>query len=377
MGLRSQLHRRRRLAYGAWRRTRDWEFWPTWVMVAPLVPWMVRCGLEAGELTAFTASNPGMPTGGLIGESKWQILEDLRRAAPDHLPAARLLRASDPPADRREAALAFYAAQGGAPVVLKPDVGQRASGVVIARSAAVVARYATDVPVDTIAQAYAPGEEFGLFYLRMPGEDRGTLLSIGHKQVLCVTGDGRRDLERLILDDDRAVCLAALHFERLGPRLAEVPAAGARVPLLELGTHARGSIFVDGENLRTSALEQAVDRISRGVPGFHFGRYDVRATPADLREGRFTILELNGVGADQAHVYDPRYGARDYWRTMRHHWQAAYRIGAANMAQGAEATPLLGIWRALQHYQRDVQPLHAQAGFAGPQPSANSPVRSP
>ncbi|TNE90513.1 MAG: hypothetical protein EP330_07860 [Deltaproteobacteria bacterium] len=363
MNLRTSLHRRRRLAYGAFQRTVNWEFWPTWVMVTPLAPLMFRYGVKAGDLAAFTASNPVIPTGGMVGESKWDILEALRAVSPAHVPAAILLRADEPADERVTRALAFFADTPG-PVVLKPDRGQRASGVVIARREAVVARYAREVAVDTIVQAYAPGEEFGVFYVRYPGAERGEVWSIGHKQPIYVTGDGRRSLGDLILDDDRAVCLAHVHFERLQTRLEEVPAEGDRVQLLEVGTHARGSVFVDAGHLKTAELEAAIDRISRGYDGFYFGRYDVRAAPEDLARGAFQIIELNGVGSEQAHVFDPQYGPFDYWRTMRKHWKAAYAIGAENARQGAETTPLLALWQTLKDYRASDAPHHPGESFA-------------
>ncbi len=45
----------------------------------------------------------------------------------------------------------------------------------------------------------------------------------------------------------------------------------------ELGSHCRGSVFLDGGRLATPALEAGIDRISQAHPGFVFGRFDIRA----------------------------------------------------------------------------------------------------
>ncbi len=90
----------------------------------------------------------------------------------------------------------------------------------------------------------------------------------------------------------------------------------------------------------------------RGVPGFHFGRFDVRASSgAELARGRFTILELNGVTSEAAHVYDPRYGLCAAWRVLLAQWRLAYAIGAANARAGARVSSLAELRAAVCDYR--------------------------
>src|SRR5690606_5707359 len=156
------------------------------------------------------------------------------------------------------------------PLVLKPDIGERGSGVAIARTDAEVRAYLERAAGDTIVQAYAPGFEFGVFYFRRPGEERGQIFSVTDKQFPSVTGDGVRSLETRILADDRAVCMAPFYLRRHAARLSWVPASGEVVLLVELGTHCRGAAFLDGGWVRTPALEAAIDRLSQGFDGFWF-----------------------------------------------------------------------------------------------------------
>src|SRR5262249_40126806 len=182
----------------------------------------------------------------------------------------------------------FMAGRGiGFPVVLKPDQGQRGSGVVVVKSQDELNDYLRGAAVDTIIQEYAPGTEFGVFYYRLPGEDRGKIFSITEKRFPVVVGDGESTLEQLILRDERAVCMARFYLHRHRDRLWEAPAAGERVQLVELGTHCRGAIFLDGGWVKTECLEEAFDQISRGFEGFYYGRFDVR-TPAveEFKQGR-------------------------------------------------------------------------------------------
>ena len=44
-------------------------------------------------------------------------------------------------------------------------------------------------------------------------------------------------------------------------RLQEVPAPGEAVPLVELGSHCRGAVFLDGNHLHTPELEEAIEHL--------------------------------------------------------------------------------------------------------------------
>ena len=118
---------------------------------------------------------------------------------------------------------------------------------------------------------------------------------------------------------------------------------------MEIGTHCRGAIFLDGERLRTPELEDAVDRLSRAYEGFFFGRYDLRVPSVEeLRRGRgFKVIELNGVTSEATHIYDPRNGLRAAYRTLFEQWRLAFEIGKRNVERGAETVSLGHLTRLL------------------------------
>ncbi|MEO0650749.1 MAG: alpha/beta fold hydrolase, partial [Planctomycetota bacterium] len=152
---------RRQLA-GSYLRKRHWEFWPPWVFYPPVVFYVLYRGVRAGSLTAFTACNPAIPHGGFIGESKRAILEGLSGAG-EALPAWTLVPAGDDRERRRQALIEFVEGPQapGFPLVLKPDVGQRGSGVVVAKSLERALEYVCETDIALIAQAYLEGAEFG------------------------------------------------------------------------------------------------------------------------------------------------------------------------------------------------------------------------
>jgi hypothetical protein len=132
------------------------------------------------------------------------------------------------------------------------------------------------------------------------------------------------------------VCVAPV-FERAASSLLEsIPAEGDRVRLVEIGSHCRGAVFLDGSSLITPALEAAIDRIARFHPGFYIGRFDLRVeSVAALQEGRgLAVLELNGVAGEPAHIYDPAIGIWRAYLILFAYWKTAFEIGAMNRDRG-------------------------------------------
>jgi membrane protein DedA with SNARE-associated domain len=336
----------RRRAFGFLQRKLRWEFWPAWAAYLPLIPYLLYLAGKHRSFTLFTAANPGIATGGLAGESKSQILTHLNRVpgavaefflVPEHSKDELLQRFPWP-----------------FPVVLKPDVGERGEGVAVIRTHEDLRHYMNRAAFPIIVQRYIPGAEFGVFYCRYPGQATGCILSITEKRFPQVTGNGVNTLRELILGDRRAVCLAAAYQKAAQRPLTDVPAQGESVQLVELGSHCRGAVFLNGWQLKTDALEAAIDRISQSHPGFYFGRFDIRVP--DIQEfqqgGGFKVIELNGVAGEATHVYDPAVSLLEAYRVMFRQWRIAFEIGSRNRAQGAAPMPLLELLRVVARHQQ-------------------------
>jgi pimeloyl-ACP methyl ester carboxylesterase/membrane protein DedA with SNARE-associated domain len=333
--------RGRRLLLSRWRRLTRWEFWPPWVFYPPVAVYVLWLGVRHRSPLLFTAANPGMPGGGVVGESKWHILRSFS-GPPSVLPAMTFLP-GDTTADQRRAQVDSFMAEHGLgwPLVLKPDVGERGAGVAIVRSRQQLHRLLEHARGALLVQEYLPGREYGIFYHRTPDDTAGRIFSITDKRLPTVTGDGVSTLEALILRGERTVCIARMLLQRHATRLWDVPVDGEVVALVDLGTHCRGAAFFDGTALRTATLEAAVDRVSRDFSGFYFGRYDVRAESDEaLQQGRFKVIELNGVASEATSIYDPRHRLIDAYRILKQQWRIAFEIGAANRAAGARPATL-------------------------------------
>jgi hypothetical protein len=243
------------------------------------------------------------------------------------------------------------------PVVLKPDAGQRGSGVSIVRSWEQLCEYLTHAAFPVILQEYVPGEEYGVFYYRYPGDERGRVFSVTEKRMPILFGDGKRTLEELILADDRAVCISDFYLRKNSDRTHKVPAAGESVQLVEIGTHCRGAIFLDGGETITPDLEEVIDRIAKTFDGFFFGRFDIRVpSRQDFMAGRnMKIVELNGVTSEATHIYDPKLSLFDAYRVLFEQWRIAFEIGDLNRTRGIRPASVADLFNAAREYRRLAQ----------------------
>jgi membrane protein DedA with SNARE-associated domain len=326
-----------------------WEFWPMWVFYAPVGLWTAWLALRSGGYRTLTAANPGMPDGGVVGESKHEILSRLPETST--IPSAALEPGG---IDERLAALdaAMWTHGWTFPVVLKPDVGQRGTGVRLVRDAAAAAEYLGLMTARVVVQPYHAGPfEAGVFYYRMPDWPHGRILSITDKHFPAVDGDGRSTIEDLVWAHPRYRMQAATFLERLSDRRHERPPHGVRVPLGLAGNHAQGAMFTDGGSLLTPALEARIDEIARAYPGFFIGRFDIRYRSRDgFMSGRdLAIVELNGATAECTNIYDPSSSLVSAYRQLFRQWRLVFAIGAANRRLGREASSterLLSLLRA-------------------------------
>ncbi len=351
--------RGRRLLVGRWRRLTHWEFWPSFMIYAPLTPYLVWLAIKHRSATTFTAANPGIPAGGFVGESKSEILA----ALPAEVVPRWVTVPSESEGLNRHQRLAllkeFFPQQPPSwPIVVKPDVGERGQGVVIARSWADVANRLRLERRTLIGQEFVAGEEFSVFWMRRPSQPRGFVFSITIKKPATVVGDGRRSLYDLILADDRAVALVERYLEERPDARERIPLAGEAVPISKVGSHSRGTIFEDGAHLISDDLEAAIGAIaesfarSDGKPGsgFDFGRFDLITDDQEsLRRGEnLRILEANGVTSESTNMYDRRHSLLAGLGILARQWRVCFEIGAERREQGftpASWRRLLGDWR--------------------------------
>lgn len=357
------LHVIRKFAASGWpsrfntyqERLKRWEFWPAWIFYPPVVLYYVRLAIKHRGLTLPTAANPGIFSGGIVGESKIALLKTLMATSPEFTAEAELIMGES--VQQRLESLREICRRRNIdyPVILKPDVGQRGAGVKLIQTELQAAAYFERTHAPLIVQRYALGpHEAGVFYYRFPGQPRGRIFAITEKIFPMLIGDGRSTVSELVHAEPRARFMATRYLRRLAGRRDEILAAGQTLRLVEAGNHAQGCIFRDGDRFSTPALAERIDGISRKIPGFFIGRYDLRfANEDELRSGNnFQIVELNGAASEATNIYDSKNSIFEAYRTLFRQWDLVFAIGAANRRRGSTATPVLALWRKWREYNQ-------------------------
>jgi membrane protein DedA with SNARE-associated domain len=321
------------------RKYRSWEFWPAWLFYPPVVAICAWHSIRFAGVSLPALANPGQKNGGIVGESKFELLRALATAAPEQTPPTALINPTDLRSRMRQFQAAMESLSLSFPVVLKPDVAQRGAGFAKITSTAQVYSYLATVTAPVLLQRYVDAKrELGIFYYRFPDENRGHIFGITKKEFPHITGDGLHTLRELIRRDRRASLIAETYLARLSPIADRVVPAGEKVRLVEAGNHCQGCIFRDGAHLLSQELEDHIDAIARRIPGFFVGRFDLRYdSEADLETGRCQILELNGAASEATNIYDSRHSLWNAYKTLYRQWEIVYAIGAENRRRGESA----------------------------------------
>ncbi len=319
------------------------EFWPGWIFYMPVVAYWIALGLRYRDLSLPSAANPRISTGGLCGESKSSILDQAGPFASSWI--ARYSRFRTGTQDDARARLLMAQDALSLPIVVKPDIGCNGTGVRLVEDDQALAETLAAFPRDTdlLLQELIPHDgEAGIFYIRHPNSALGQITSLTHKRAPILYGDGKSTINDLIMADPRTRLVPHLYLPRLQSRLHEVPGAGRPLRLVFAGNHCKGSLFANGASDITPALNATIHQIMSDIPDFHFGRIDVRyRSVASLRRGTgFRIIEINGVGSEATHIWDPSTRLRDAYRTQFDHYRQAFEIGAAKREAGFRSSGL-------------------------------------
>lgn len=338
------------------------EFWPGWLFYAPVKLYSAWLMLRYGGIALPTIANPHFDVGGLVGESKSQILcqapESLQPLLAEHVLLAS--RTHDADADLARAKTALQQAGLTYPLVAKPNIGCRGMGVQRIFTDADLNRYLAQFPQGQeiiLQKLYDYPHEAGLFYIRHPDWRQGIIFSLTMKHFAQVTGDGTSTLRQLIENHPRAGKIAHLYLPRHRDRWDLVIPRGQNYRIAFAGSHSRGTIFKDGKNLITPKMIAAWDELCRKIPEFYFGRFDVRYHDfADLENARnIKIVEINGAGAEATHIWDADCSLWAAYKTLFAQYRHLYAIGAKNRRRGFTPLPL----GQLRHHYRLHQELAA------------------
>ncbi len=322
-----------------------WEYWPLWLSAVPIVGMYLWFAIRARHLFFFSNVNPAIPLGGAFGESKNDILKLL----PPHVkPATAWIPRS---LSFEEALQRIAAAKVAFPVIAKPDIGERGFLVNKIETPEALRTHLHSYAADFIVQEFLEAPiEAAVMFCRLPGGPF-SLLSVCLKEFLTVRGDGHSTVRQLLQSSDRARRQLE-RLEREQPQLLDArPEAGQTIVVEPVGNHARGTKFVDACSLIDSSMTKAFETLCRQIPGVYFGRFDLKCSSIEaLKRAEGKVMELNGVLADPAHVFDPSCGAHKAYREYYRQWRSLYEIYRIQRSLGVAPTPHREGLRQLVNY---------------------------
>ena len=313
-----------------------WEYWPFQVVYIPIYFLWTFYSLKARSIFFFNASNPSIKNGGFIMESKKAIYDLI----PSQYYPKTVLIKEGTLLDEIEKTIVDSGIKY--PLIAKPDIGLRGSGVQKINTVADLRHYAQKANFDYVVQDLIPFKnEVGIFYVRYPDQKFGKITGIVSKEFMILTGTGIATIEELIKENPRYELQLKVLRQEFGEKLQEVLPKGEKLNLVPYGNHARGAKFIDGSHWITPKLEETINEMCLQIPGFYFGRLDVMYnTIEELERGKnFSIVELNGAASEPTHIYDPKHSLFFAWKELSRHITYMYEISVANNKKGTPYLP--------------------------------------
>jgi hypothetical protein len=308
-----------------------WEYWPEWAVFSVPMVYYFYLSFRARSFFFFNATDPGIKNGGYAMEPKHEIY-DIQPA--EFTPVTLFVQAGS----SLELILKAISDKGLTfPLIAKPDIGLKGMAVARVNNKDELNAYVDKAKFDFLIQELITyPNEIGVFYYRYPDAPKGTISGIVQKEFLTVTGDGRSAIAQLISHDPRHLMQIEALTAQYGDRMNSIPSQGEILDLVPFGNHVRGAKFIDASHLITQQLIDTFDSFCTKIPGFYYGRLDIRYDSfEELERGEhFSIIELNGAGAGPTHIFDPAHSIFFAWGEIIRHWRVMYEISIINHKKG-------------------------------------------
>ena len=286
---------------------KQWQYFSPAIVYAPLIPKLCwSCVRQRMTLCQLLSANPVSKFGGAVIDSKFDLYK-LFRHSKYAVPTAVTTSSRD----IQESSLAMQMQEEGIsfPVIVKPDVGFHSHRVRRVDSLPDLAAYLMSQRGRYIIQQFVSDPlEYGIYYLRMPGEASGAILDLTERILPHVYGDGQSSVYELIDKRPEWKQSARAIKKRIAiGTLRRIPTQGECVRLSDAASLAEGALFIDSRALRTAALERHINDLA-SVDGFFIGKFDFKVPSVEhlLQGDGLKLLEVNGVTSELNWIYDLR-----------------------------------------------------------------------
>jgi hypothetical protein len=243
---------------------------------------------------------------------------------------------------------------------MKPDIGFRGLKVMRIDNAKSLRKLLSNITINYIIQEYASEAlEIGLFYYRFPGQQKGVIPSLTIKNYLSIDGNGIHTLNELIQNNQRTLLFKEQLRAKFKHQMDSIIPKGEKIILEHIGNHNKGTEFLNGNHFIDDDLLAVFDELSHNMDGFYFGRFDIKTDSLQVlkSEKRYKILEINGVGGEPTHIYDPQISFFRAWKDLCTVWRIAAKIAKRNFENGEEKPTLkegYSKWKAFSNYKANL-----------------------
>ncbi len=305
----------------------NWQNLPPALLYPMLIPHVFKLCIKYKTTIAIIAkSNPAFPFGGLPFASK-KIMFDLFKDKKEFL-TYTLIKENESLVNKIKIAEDFVA-DVNYPIIAKPDSSHRGIDINLVSNRKELLSLLNNQKWDYILQEFCDYDyEFGIFYCRIPGQNKGNIISLSGKAIPVIIGNGIDDLRTLIsksnIDNSQPI------LERYSTELNIVIPEGKIIKTLVCASHAQGAVFTDAKEYLTDGLISKTDEICN-ISGFNFGRLDVKAkSHEELKKGNYKIIEINGATSEFIHIYDKKYSFKNGISDLKRQWDLLFEISHKN-----------------------------------------------
>jgi membrane protein DedA with SNARE-associated domain len=328
-----------------------YEFWPSFVFYAPMIPIWLWLSFKYRSTSAPAYANPAIKLGGLVLESKNEI-NKLMDDREDFFLKTKLIH-KDTAYEERIKILEYF----DYPLILKPDFGQRGKGVFLAETKEQALKYLKSAEYNVIAQKYSRYQnEIGVFlYKDCSDTESIKLFSVTEKKFPYVTGDGLSTIKDLIAKDGRAKFCYGIYKKRLKDKVHLVLKKGEIFHLAFAGNHAQGTEFIDSTDdyIDTPLIKKLGDVLNK-IDGLNICRFDIKYESKDfIKEGKgFHIIEINGSGAESTNIYDKKFSYFSAYKVLYNQWELMFKIGKKHQLLSKQRISGIDLLKEFRKYKK-------------------------
>lgn len=241
------------------------------------------------------------------------------------------------------------------PVICKPNSGERSNGVQFITDDQELEAYTKESDKDFLLQEFCPYKcEFGIAVER---KDKKTfsISSLAQKNTPSITGDGKKSVKELIQE----LSVTEEQKEKIlrnasQKELSLIPKKGEEISIVRTASISLGTEILDIRDQITPALERQISKVLKNYKGFNVGRFDIKADSVqDIIDGKFTVIELNGINGIPMHVYDNKFSLEEKYEEIKAYFDRIYTYALKNQQEknGKKSTLL----SALRFFVRAVK----------------------